>query len=1436
MREPTVVDKSKTRAQGSRKESKPDRASVNLDAPARTRGRAGNAGYAGYEYQIEVTIWVALDLILARTATNELTIEPPSQEDLEAVVHDPDKTVLGLTAESDQIELIFQAKTRSGAPWSSADLAKILTGTQDGAAKARGRTRPLEMLKSDPRRRYVFITNESLAEPLRPHEVQHPLDIPEATELPPYVREGYDASDRAALAPRILLCGGVTEEVLEARIGRLLARRCHVPNVKHLECLEELRNEVRKRLRGHAEGCWTRPELLEVIARHDGSVAPTRTMDHYVRPRSFDRIREKLDRSHVVLIAGPSGTGKTLTADILEMELRQSATPFDVVGEECGPGSVRSHLMREGPVLFHLRDPWGGNRLTPGADRWSGELPKLLNNAAPEKKFLITSRSDVLRSAGRKLTNDLAQYTVAIEVEDYGPGRLQKIYDGIASDLTGHAQSLAQAYREMALKSLSRPYEIDRFLVALSREDSDKPRQVHEIVADSQIDAISQVIAKQIEPWGEDGVASAAIIWAMLTAREAVARDVFPKLLRQMRSVDSSVRPDVDGLLDFLVAGRNLRQDAAALSFYHPRVEDGLRMAFMERPREAEDALSVVVDALAALDSGKDDWGIETGLSVLRATVRLDELELTLASATQERLDAHLESNATAASRLFDFERALDDLARFGGSSHLPSRLARVLVEGGPEPEQGTLMEQWRPPDLSDHEFDELKNDARTPKLIERFVREVLPFTRTDYDQAVSRLLLKLVPGIEDAFWDALDSVAGPGGPNENIEAILAGACAGASPDFDRAIARFARSEAEAGAWLEEVYAKEKRQAEEHEVDAIVADQILEEPGDRYYNAQTGMKAVVELRRALEGLTWITDHPHRQSLISAAAELIGQSRRAPAPGELRFLLNTAEGWTRNAVWQAVGQHWQADLADLLSAELAKSGLDSDLRGTLIEIAALNSDDGRDPVPLLTEVAQRVSPERQLELVYDLMRTSLDGDRREVSLGARRTRAERLSDGLPNYLAELGRLLAALLAEENILASAERLSNPTRSHLSALLTRVSADVAAPLLCSAATIGLDTIPTARRLLITGDVGHGTAAVQALVIAGRPQVKVVLYEALAHERYHVRCEALKILVKTGDLEDKNRLLAAADDRSADVRLAFARLMRDHRWPEAIDPLVKLLGDQRNFSSDYGFIRGPSWSKFSVARAAAQALGAYDMLPASAVEILLKVAKEKARDPFVACAAISTLAGQDGNDISDLIITVLQGPGLEGAPQYRPRAQAAAWAVFDRVVAEKPVELNSSAIRMARDDRPAIAGPLLMAIGVLGGRGRETLLDDLRRVGLAARADLVRASAAAFGVTDGLSLEGYEPTLARLESGVPVSQLHSRERAELEEWSRGLDPDKDVEHFTTWVANEFFDLPVSKDVGDPRAFDLPKRIGIFTMRSMTPFREEGTGSDDGT
>jgi DNA polymerase III delta prime subunit len=1406
--------------------------------PAKSRQKKpGNPGYSGYEYQINVTIWVALVLMLAKHATDEIIIEPQSDEDIEATLQDPSNAILGLNIVGKKVDLILQAKTRSGSPWSTSAIADVLLGTDgDQESSGRKRSRPLKMLEAESTKHYAFVTNEATVGALRAHEGEHLFDFPEVNQLPPHARRGFDASAQASLARRILLLTSVTEEVLSSRVTTLLENHGHVPKPKHDDCIRELRDEVRRRIKGEENGRWTLSEMVSILVRHGGSIAPARDMDHYIRPSSFNKIRDRLENEHAVIISGPSGTGKTLTADILENELLRSSPPFDVIGEENGPGHVRRHLTRSDPVLFHLRDPWGGNRLTPGADRWSGELPKLLGNAGPGRKFLITSRSDVLQSAGHELVKELQPFIVPIEIEDYGPDRIAKIYDSIAGDLTGHAHSLSQHYRKRALKDLSRPYEVKRFLVALSHEDAGKPRKVSEIVADSQIDAISRVIANQLGAFGLDGAQSAAVIWAMLNARSAVSREIFPKLLRRLRAMEPSLRPDVEGVIDFLIAGQNLREDGSALAFYHPRVEDGLRLTFMRHPREAEFVLGKIIDVLVAWDGNGQDWGAETALGVLRALKEIKEIHLELAAPTQARLNEFLGNVALRGYMRSDFEGALRNLVEFGSTDYVPSRLARILIEGGPKTEKPVFVKRWRAPVIDASERAALQGDHRTKVFIERFIRETLPFTFRDYHSEVVDCLSELATNLNSAYWHALDQIADLNRTTANLDAIITGALSGETPDFERAITLFVQCEAQADAWMKSTVEARYR-AEEHEYDAAAADHYFEEPGEHYYNAHEGMKEVLRLRRAREGVEWIAEHKHRRPLIYALSGLIGDSSCSPSFDELQLLLDVADDdWTRVHAWRTVQQHWDNRLGDSLALELQRNDIENTrFRQLLIEIAAANTGAG-DLVGQLAIVSSRVSRERRLQLLYDIITaSSSNAPKGEDGIAMRLSLAAQLITTFPEPERNLSSAFIDVLASKDLRGIALSLKNEDRIYLGEILPGVSIDITRPLACLAGAAGINIDDIVKKLLSTENEEDGDAAIHALLVANGPCLREGLFSALKHKRYRVRRRAFRALAPDANTEERAQLVLVSNDHSADMRLAFAQLMQQYEWPEAIDALAKLLQDDRDFNDSLSLDK--SWARLAVARAAATALGSFDSLPRHALDALLGVVGAPSRDPFVACAALSAMVDQDDDRIPSTFVSALESAGLDDAPSYRPLAQAAAWAIFDRVVNGKLTSLPPVATRLAKEEYPAISAPLLAAFGILGGHQCTALLDQLHRSSSTERGAVVRVAAIAVNKIEGLMLNPHEQILSKIVSAAEgLAVLDGKERPLIEAWSKELDVKSGFGRFTAWIAHAIYGLPIAKDIGNIRAFDLPKQVGTLTMRSFSKHGEEERGVDDGT
>lgn len=121
------------------------------------KGSGGDA-LAGLDYQIDVSVWLALDPILANRLTDELELEPPSEEDIEAVVTPNEaETVVSTVQFVDQgrpYRLVVQAKLRSGDPWRVSDINALL---QHGEKRVSAAKR-LE----DSNVRYLLVTSAAL--------------------------------------------------------------------------------------------------------------------------------------------------------------------------------------------------------------------------------------------------------------------------------------------------------------------------------------------------------------------------------------------------------------------------------------------------------------------------------------------------------------------------------------------------------------------------------------------------------------------------------------------------------------------------------------------------------------------------------------------------------------------------------------------------------------------------------------------------------------------------------------------------------------------------------------------------------------------------------------------------------------------------------------------------------------------------------------------------------------------------------------------------------------------------------------------------------------------------------------------------------------------------------------------------------------------------
>ena len=90
----------------------------------------GQPDLEGYLYQLDVSLWAALDLLLVKRRTDQVVVEPTGDEDLEAdlAADDPGPVETGATLALTR--LILQAKHRNTGPWSLAEACAACLGRQ----------------------------------------------------------------------------------------------------------------------------------------------------------------------------------------------------------------------------------------------------------------------------------------------------------------------------------------------------------------------------------------------------------------------------------------------------------------------------------------------------------------------------------------------------------------------------------------------------------------------------------------------------------------------------------------------------------------------------------------------------------------------------------------------------------------------------------------------------------------------------------------------------------------------------------------------------------------------------------------------------------------------------------------------------------------------------------------------------------------------------------------------------------------------------------------------------------------------------------------------------------------------------------------------------------------------------------------------------------
>ena len=208
-------------------------------------GGSGRAALAGYDYQMDVSVWLALVLVVANKQASELVLEPATQEDIEGTLEEFEPGRVTGEVRLGATKLVVQAKLRGGDAWSVNAIQTLLKYGGKNRVSAAQRL-------ADPEVHYLLVTSAGLNGKAARLRVKKPGLWPDAADFPASLKKVLPADSGG----RVGVISNKEPEQFETEIRVLLMDAFRVPTAQWQACLKALREEARIRIRGAAQGHW----------------------------------------------------------------------------------------------------------------------------------------------------------------------------------------------------------------------------------------------------------------------------------------------------------------------------------------------------------------------------------------------------------------------------------------------------------------------------------------------------------------------------------------------------------------------------------------------------------------------------------------------------------------------------------------------------------------------------------------------------------------------------------------------------------------------------------------------------------------------------------------------------------------------------------------------------------------------------------------------------------------------------------------------------------------------------------------------------------------------------------------------------------------------------------------------------------------------------
>lgn len=1217
------------------------------------------AGLAGYYYQVDASIYLALDLMLAQKRLDEITLEPANHEDLAADLREETQVSSTTRIIIGGYPLIVQAKLRHGEPWSDSDLETLLT-------KGKKRKSPNTLLTEDTTLRYLLVTSaatKGVARDLRIGSVGGTWPA----KLPRDMRSRLPDVDG-----RVAVLDALDEAKLDGQIRDLLQTTCKVSLSQIVDCIEELRAIALKHMR-NGPSVWTRDALEKTIAAFGGYLTTAPEVGMFVKPTNWGELQKKLKDQYGVIISGSSGTGKTTAAEVLLDELRSAPDgAFSVIRVTGGPDQVWKS-RETGRVVFMIEDPWGKYRYHPEQGVWNRDLDRMLNQANADRQFIVTTRSDVFKESGERIAR---RWFVPLETQHYGQRERLNLFDNQVRLLPEGMKPLVHSHRDLVLERLESPYEIQKFFDGLMNDlspDDTVPALIHRCLAQAHVDAIENTIVDQVE--ARDDTLAAIAVWGLLKSLPRLSWAIVPQLADAIGISDLELEDKIVPLIRFMAAGRNLRQPNDVLSYYHPRVEAGLERVVKANGNRGARLLGVMVDVLIAVDNDQGaDWGREAAARLVQGA-KNDGVRVTVSLGAQATIDAYVRTRLLTNSDTLASDLKL--AADVGSADNTIALFARWFSARG---ETFGALQDWRETPVSEPDASRMRADLDVNVLAGRVIREMLARTNDDFpDDFADRIAI--VAGVQtDAFRDAALRMVGFG-HEVNAKAVGNGALidfAGFEAVVDAAIDVniSLRDDDDGSVWLEirngehsERYAEHL--ADMHHDDGDTADAFIQLYVTEL-RRRSGWKAVVARNRSSE-LVW------------GWIQVLKGNSTDPQAGEMMGLAEAASGHRyEEHFWDMARNKWSTDLVPRLVDYLNTHGLAEDIRHTILKTMILLEPASGDA--WLQAMAKAGNLHGVLQAMTDL-RALADGFEIKAQIAA-------FAASAPVHAGPYAHLARAVLHK-----TPYSLSQIEIDQLEALdAANPDLKLARVQLLSAAgrpvQNDLESLLAGTRLQ---DIPRATAALSVAVENG---LSDIIEAALKHWFADVRRDALQATASGLSAPLPTHILAMASDKGSRVREAVIEILGAKRHATHQSTLIGLTADTWTRAEIY---YGEEAS-YPIAIAAAKLLCDQAPLFADAIDELVARA-EATSDPELRNVLLLAVANQGDAAGRDRLADMALETG-------RPRLHASAAEALYLDGSRSPDRAARLEKHLLSGRAPKVAIGMALAVGATGDKNATLTL----------------------------------------------------------------------------------------------------------------------------